>query len=681
MSPAFPKLTTNPISIVMHRNKISLFLLFALSCGTFSLQAELSDCGDNLLPANPTSPASYTCAAIASGNWGATNTWNNGVVPTTLANPTVLIPAAYTVTIGNPYTNNAISNMVVYGSLKFINNGQMRLSTLLVRAGGLLQMGTDAAPIASNYLASISIVDDGPVYTNWDITAVSHGILNEGTVTICGSDKTDFVALAGDAAAGVTNLTLASAPSGWQVGDFIVLASTTFSTNWTTSNPVLQNEVRTINTISGTSVTFTNALAYAHTRAQTGLQIHVANLTRNVVIQSEASNIDNRGHFMTCTNSAVIRNALFLRMGRTDKTVVVTDPGIGKDSYNNPRARYSLHFHEVGTDTNLTPGVVTGCVVWDTPGWGFVNHESYVNFTNNVAFDFDGCGFATENGDEAGSFVNNLAIGGDGDGDFPETRILYCNTPRRNAGDTGFNGEGYWFESPDITVTGNIAAGCKGAGYVWWCGGHYLPSTTHFTGFPRNRVPAGVVPRYWNFDTNQVLVEDLPIKKCDNNVAYGCFAGMKLRWVDTGDFLFYQDLPVKDCSVEIVKVGKYLTSATRLPSTISNCTFWNVENGLHAYYAEGITFLNITNICVNTNGSLGGIGVALLQDPAGQNYTNLVVKNFITGLAMDTNDTGTVSLDTNSFTMTGVLQQYYRRGIDAQELGFTNKTQQFQNTH
>jgi hypothetical protein len=657
-------------------------LLLAISCGAQPLLAALSDCGDDLLPPNPTSPASYNCTAITNGIWGAASTWTNGLVPTSLTNATVLIPPNITVTIGNPYTNNAMSNVVVYGSLVFINNGQMRLSTMLVRAGGLLQMGTDASPIPNNDLASISIVDDGPVNTNWDVSAVSHGILNEGLIHMCGAQKTAFVALAGDAAAGTNKLTLATAPSGWNVGDQIVLASTDFVTNWSATHPQLHNEVFSINAISGTSVTLNTNLAYSHTRVESGEQIHVANLTRNVVIQSETDVIANRGHFMTCTNNVVIRNASFYKLGRTDKREVVTDPLLTTNGYANPRARYSLHFHECGPDINLTPGVVTGCVAQDTPGWAFVNHESYVNFTNNVAFDFDGAGFTTENGDEAGSFVNNIAIGGTGDGEYPERRIIFGDQARQDAGDTAYNGEGFWFESPDITVTGNVAAGCKGTGFVWWCAGKWNPDTGEFTGFPRSRVPTGVVPRCWKYDTNEVLISDIPIRTCDNNVAYGCFAGMKLRWVNNGDTTFFETTR-GGFTNEIVLAPGYtgLGGATRKDYTLSNCTFWNVENGFHATYANQAYFNNITNVCGSTNGNLGGIGVSCIINESALHFTNLRVTNFLTGLSYANgyrpSESGTI--------MIGVVQPYFNQGatnnIPNYQLGFNAKNQQFSNTH
>lgn len=46
----------------------------------------------------------------------------------------------------------------------------------------------------------------------------------------------------------------------------------------------------------------------------------------------------------------------------------------------NIRARYSIHFHRNGINRETPPSLVRGSVVFDNPGWGYVNHSSYVDF-------------------------------------------------------------------------------------------------------------------------------------------------------------------------------------------------------------------------------------------------------------------------------------------------------------
>ena len=109
--------------------------------------------------------------------------------------------------------------------------------------------------------------------------------------------------------------------------------------------------------------------------------------------------------------------------GRTDKSQPINDsvvdanwqlvPGTGT----NPRARYAVHFHRTGTVNDGNPAIVVGSAVVDSPGWGYVNHSSYVDMSNNVAFDVHGAAFVTEVGDEIGSFTDNIAIGSTGSGE------------------------------------------------------------------------------------------------------------------------------------------------------------------------------------------------------------------------------------------------------------------------
>lgn len=50
------------------------------------------------------------------------------------------------------------------------------------------------------------------------------------------------------------------------------------------------------------------------------------------------------------------------------------------------------------------------CVVDGTPGWGFVNHQSFVTMDHNVAYNFKGSAFVTEDGNEIGSMTYNMAV-------------------------------------------------------------------------------------------------------------------------------------------------------------------------------------------------------------------------------------------------------------------------------
>ena len=72
---------------------------------------------------------------------------------------------------------------------------------------------------------------------------------------------------------------------------------------------------------------------------------------------------------------------------------------------------YALHFHQTGPDAHHS---VRNSVVHGSPGWGFVNHGSHVDFEDNVSYGATGAGFVAERGDERGSMKGNLAVGSSG---------------------------------------------------------------------------------------------------------------------------------------------------------------------------------------------------------------------------------------------------------------------------
>ncbi|MGB7324714.1 MAG: hypothetical protein WBD31_07570, partial [Rubripirellula sp.] len=223
-----------------------------------------------------------------------------------------------------------------------------------------------------------------------------------------------------------------------------------------------------------------------HTQDGVTLKIHVVNTTRNAIIETAQSHrgatgmvtvptgdtaanrtgsvFEGRGHVMFMhSNNVQINNAGFYHLGRTSKLIPVHDTqanhmGQITQVGLNPRARYAVHFHRAGTGT--APAVVQSSAVVNTPGWGFVNHSSYADMIDNIAYDVVGAGFVTEAGDEAGSFVGNLSIRNHGS-NVPMGR-------RSSVDDFGHGGHGFWFQGTGITVTDNVASGSIDTGIAFW---------------------------------------------------------------------------------------------------------------------------------------------------------------------------------------------------------------------
>ncbi len=668
----------------------NLFLLFAgipaLLCSSTGFACPT--CNDFPQLLTTIGVASPTRTAVASGNYSATTTWSGGATPT-LAD-VVLIPPGVTVTVNNLSAFGR--SIIVRGTLKFATNvnTRLRVETLAIDSGGTLTIGTDALPIAANRTATIQIIDNATMTV--DGGHLARGVIAAANTTIrmvSASLRPPYVTLTNSTNAGATTLrTTTAVPASWQVSDDVVIPATQFTRRWVASMPGagtdrLPNEMcQLASIITGTNPGFTvsPALDFSHPRADDSdpeVRLHVANLTRNIVVRSEnAAAFERSGHAMFMTNNVIIRGVRFENLGRTDKFAIVSDPRLDTDAYNvpggnkdsNPRGRYAVHFHKAGPD-DTTIAKVENSVVVGTPGWGFVNHSSRVDFNDNVAFDFDGAGFASEDGDEQGSFDGNIAIGGRGNGEFSILRTVFENFGRTDQGDMGFTGEGFWFQGPDVSVTNNIAAGCKGAGFLYWPVGRFdtlnVPGGAgssqkgHFTGRPLDTIrpiPTGVVPRKWDYNgdgnADAYVLSDFPLKAFSGNIAYGCLTGLKIRFCNHPSNSAFGKIQDEDLEGELLRADGQpageLTQAVRIPFNIDDSLFWNNLNGIHGHYLTECRFRNIKVIATGARTSpfsepiqysqeagQGAIGLDFhTQVGAGNSisFNNVLVRNYSTGM-------------------------------------------------
>ncbi len=690
-------------------------------------------CSDyNTLADEIAAPGMITKTAVATGNYSVASTWSNNSVPT--VNDVVLIPPGITVTVNN---NSAVAKTILVsgsvtttgsgkntqiattsvGTLKFLTNGdsKLRVETLLVGDYGRLliggyNVGTEGGPIAATATAKIVITGTNPVT---DSQIMARGIITDCDAIIRmngAAPRAPFAefqnSLDPNNSSGNLALTSNFAPTNWQPGDEVVIPSTVFTREYTAAmeagqtaatgnvagTVAMQNEIRTLQTVNSGGLTLSAPLTYSHTRADSAssrVHVNVANLTRNIIIQTDPNNVvphsagylnymaalPARGHVMFMGGDAKITGVCFQDLGRTNKREVVGDPlltnpwnapilnlsggynpiyipsGTGNllDPTANPRKRYAMHFHEniesfIENNQQFPliyhtapKAIVNNCVMRGTPGWGFVNHSSWVDFKNNVAFDFQGAGFAFEDGDEIGVCSDNISIGGLGNGEFPLTQTVSTNYQRMAQGDMGYTGEGYWTQGPDVKFINDIAAGCKGCGFFIWGSGHLDPSATAvdaatgqtyygiFTGRPLGRDGLGVPPASytaqigdsssanpnaagtrapeWNYTIEPfgtsiagsgapgtaVRMSGVPPQDYTNDTAYGCFYGWKSRFTNSGSKALFH---VRDNDYS----RQWVDSTNGKPQgkfNIATCTFWNNLNGMHASYSENIQLTDI----------------------------------------------------------------------------------------
>jgi hypothetical protein len=534
----------------------------------------------------------WNVVAAASGNWSDAGTWQGGRLPRDGDN--VRIPQSITVSV-NDRASAALANVYVEGALAFSPTHDTRLivDTMLVGATGAVEMGSPQRPLQAGRSAELLIQSRAEAPLN--VTERTRGVIAGGRFVTNGPDKDNMAALVGDARNGSGSLQFKTAPAGWAVGDEVVVTGTRFHWADSQSETLLENEVRKITAISGSTVTLDSKLVHDHVRAEPSFSIFVSNLTRPIVIRSaNAKPLTERGHVMFMKGAQVdIRDAAFIDLGRTDKAAAITAANI--------KGVYSVHFHQNGYDQEQH---LTGSVIRGTPGWGLANHSSNVVATNNVVHDFAGAAFSAEAGDEIGSFIGNIVSGGTNRPlqGKPYAREAIGEQPklRLQAGDMGKFANGFWMVSPQVVVQNNVVAGGNGTAYLMFSLGTMEfgpdnPTVGQFTGFPLDRVPAGVIPRTWNYPNQftgakMAVTADLPIKDFRNNIAYGVFQGMRVRWTnDDAGFMFNANK-----GVDVVRLQTTPKNLTRQRHLLSNLTFWNVGSGLNVGYSENYDVDNLT---------------------------------------------------------------------------------------
>jgi Ca2+-binding RTX toxin-like protein len=541
-----------------------------------------------------------TSYAVRSGNWTDPSIWHGGVVPANGAK--VLIPVGVTVQVDGMIPAR-LSTVRLDGSLSFdtTRNTQLQVDTMVVNDCGEFYMGTAAAPIARGVTARLLITDNGPIDRTWDPFGISRGLITQGTVSIYGAPVDSYESILGSALAGSQSLTMKIAPTGWKVGDSVTIAATTAG--------VAQNETRIIQSIAGNVVVFNQPLTYNHVPLSSDVDVQIANTTRNAVIESETTVNDRRGHVMFMHSDDVnIAYGGFYKLGRTDKSKPINDPVVQSDwtlkagTGTNPRARYAVHFHRTGTVNDGDPAVILGSAVVDSPGWGFVNHSSYVDMTNNVAVAVNGAAFVTEVGDEIGGFYNNLAIGSTGSTDEFEARQAIQ--------DFGYQGDGFWFQGAGVSVVGNIAAGNQGTAFVY---------------YTRGLVTGGVAGQFLTANlldpsiaggAEKIAVSLVPVRAFNNNVGYASHTGLMAVYI--------------------------LENDTHAQSSVfENSNFWNNDVGVYLPYSQETV---LRNLKVTKNATpLIGTGINGNAKTSNITYENLTVSGYVAGIELPRRGTSIVS--------------------------------------
>lgn len=555
-------------------------------------------------------------------------TWG-GSIPSKGAN--VEVPAGFTVFVRSDQIPR-VGYLTVGGRLQFDPsiNTRLSLDTLITEKSGELVVGTQKEPIKPSVTAEIIFADSGAVSKVKDPKLLGRGALLQGKTTIYGQAKTAFVAVSRFPRRGDSHVTLKSRPEGWRVGDHIVIAGTD------PTDPRSDEKV-TITRVEGAKIHFSPSLKRDHSAPLSDLDVHVANLTRNVVLRSENAKRNHRGHVMFIhTNAADVSYASFIDLGRSDKVLGYNDhefvdlnpfiPAIVRGG-KNVRGRYPVHFHKGGVAQNGQPAKVHGSVVQGSIGWGFVNHSSHVNFTQNVTYDVVGGAYFTEAGDELGAFVENIAL-----------RTVHPNDPlnsedevdpdtREHLQDYGFQGDGFWFHGPNVRVEGNIVSGASGHGYIWWPEGllERMPDgSTQKVFHDTAHVPNGeLIGR----NGTRMQIYDVPMRSFVGNQAYSATKGIEIFYLHTE--FFGDGLHEEDGTIDPPRAYD-----RQLRSVLDGSIVWNVEKtAFAAPYVNRVTVRNSRFVGAGLSNTIG-LDLAHFQNEVGLVVENNTIQGFGTGMRL-----------------------------------------------
>lgn len=566
-----------------------------------------------------------TVSAAKSGNWSDTDTWNGAAVPGNRGR--VLIPAGMVVTVDKEIAT-AYDWVLVGGTLRFKHDVNTSLIVETLVAHGPLEMGTAAQPILPTVTAKIIVRSlKVPIDHKVDPLELTRGVIGMTPVSIYGSPKREISSLAVLPEAGATSLQLDVDPTNWVIGDDVLVAPSLYG----------QDEVVKVTSITGRTIGIAPALK--HTRTNTPPQpkigppvtfkVHVGNLTRNAIIQTDPSQAATvrfqtglQGHVMLMGGGHRIYNAAFVDTGRTNVRAV-TDPFLLPDGTREPqlftqcvdtrdtggvhienvRGRYSLHFHNPGPTSPASH--VDGVVVRVRRNMGLKigvqNHSAHVIGRRIVSHQIDGSHLFTEEGDELGEYTDSLAVHSLGSNASapvnPSGSCMqrnYFEILNRRRRDQGGQGAGVWLQGNLVKLDGSVYSGHDHAGIDHSAQGLDVDGVNNFTVLVRpSLLPEGLwwllAGRYKGQEINPhepLLRVGAPVWILQNIQAYAIGGP-------------------QENSLKAAIVAKFTTELTRFAparpkNLIKNLLAWNVRNCVETRYSPWGMLENVTCLAGDT---------------------------------------------------------------------------------
>jgi hypothetical protein len=418
--------------------------------------AILGSCSaDTSVPTAPPPPPPPT-----SLKWSDPASWPTHAIP--VANDNVVVPAGLPMILD--ITPPALKSLVIQGTLTFADT-DLALSADYIQVKGALLIGSEAKPFT--HRATITLTGDESNEGALGLSSKALSVASGATLEMHGAPRVVWTQLSATAAKGATQLMLARNVD-WRPGDNIVVASTDFDPT--------QAEPLVVQTVSGSQVTVTTPLKFAHWGvmqtiggAQLDERAEIGLLSRNITVRGNDECVTNGycGHIIVYQGAvAHVESVELYQMGQKSRL-----------------ARYPFHWHVAGD--------VTGQYIRNSSIWKTFNRCVTVHGTNqalvsgNICYNHLGHGYFLEDGIEHGNTIEgNLGI------------LARTPVSGEQVLASDMRPATFWITNPANTYNGNVAAGSMGVGFwialplhptglsttdaVW-------PRRTQFTQFTNNK--------------------------------------------------------------------------------------------------------------------------------------------------------------------------------------------------
>ncbi|QGJ70180.1 FG-GAP repeat-containing protein [Planctomycetales bacterium 10988] len=431
------------------------------------------------LPSFLSISSAETVRSQQSGKWTSPATWENKRLPA--EGDSVLIRPGHQVLYDRD-SEEAIRAVHIAGELSFAKDKNTRLDVGLIRIAAdesmveegfdcitmpaddpleedghhhshrvevpfqpALIVGSPNEPIPAEYTALIRLV----YFEGMEKESLPAIVCCAGGMDFHGAPlERSWVKLTDDVAVGENRLVLSQTIGGWKVGDQVLITGTKrqrpfagLATEHVTDSPT--SEVRRIAEIHQSDVMtdFNRVEAIIKVdepmqqphRYEPGYAAEVANLSRNVIVES-ADPDGVRGHTMYHRDSAgAISHAEFRHLGKEDVL-----------------GRYALHYHLVG-DT-MRGSYVWGASIWDSANrWIAIHSTQYLIVRDCIGYRSIGHGFFLEDGSEVFNILDrNLAVQALVGKPLPKQALPFDHN----------DGAGFWWANSLNTFTRNVAVEC-----------------------------------------------------------------------------------------------------------------------------------------------------------------------------------------------------------------------------